>query len=323
MKSKTDSHLVGKSSKPQKLHKPLDYDSMLSVRDRAYLNNYKYYLKVEKGYSENSVYSYLHDVRDFIFSMDEQVANIISSEVINYFISLQEMGISNSSLARKRCSLKSFYQFLEKEEIDTVLKFEDVPQIKYTPKLPDALSLDDTLTFLDSIEDTSALGRRNKALLELMYASGLRISEVINLTIHDIFWEEGLVRVMGKGSKQRVVPVAEQSLDFLKLYVELARFILRKEVETDYVFLNRSGNKLSRMGIWKMLQKQVLKAGIKQHISPHTLRHSFATHLLEAGANLRVVQLLLGHASINTTQIYTNINTDFIVKEHRLYHPRQ
>jgi len=307
-----------------KLHKPpLNPDEALSVRDRAYLNNYKYYLKVEKGYSDNSIYSYLHDLRDFIFSNETAIEDVVGKDVVDYFIELQELGISNSSLARKRCSLKSFYSFLEKEEIEISLQFEDVPQIKYTPKLPDALSLDDTIFLLDSIDNSNALGKRNKAMLELMYASGLRISEVINLTIHDIMWEEGLVRVMGKGSKQRLVPVAEESMEFLVEYVKLARFILKKEVETDYVFLNRSGNKLSRMGIWKMLQAQVTKAGMKQHVSPHTLRHSFATHLLEAGANLRVVQMLLGHASINTTQIYTNINTEFIVKEHRLYHPRR
>jgi integrase/recombinase XerD len=159
-------------------------------------------------------------------------------------------------------------------------------------------------------------------MLELMYASGLRISEMINLTIHDIIWEENAVRVMGKGSKQRIVPVAEKSLKFMNLYFFSGRETLKKEKETAVFFLNRSGKKLSRMGVWKILDKLAKEADIKKHISPHTIRHSFATHLLEAGANLRVVQLLLGHVSINTTQIYTNIDTNFIKKEHRLYHPR-
>ena len=175
---------------------------------------------------------------------------------------------------------------------------------------------------LESIPTDNAQGLRNKAMLELMYASGLRISETIDLSIHDIFWEEQMVRVMGKGSKQRIVPVAEKSLDFMKKYNREGRPQLKKEKNTDHFFLNRFGNKISRMGVWKIIDKLCTEAGIRKHVSPHTFRHSFATHLLEAGANLRVVQMLLGHVSINTTQIYTNIDRKFIIEEHRLHHPR-
>ena len=194
--------------------------------------------------------------------------------------------------------------------------------MKYTQKLPDVLSVNEMLKLLESISTTTPIGLRNKAMLELMYASGLRISETINLSIHDFIWDERIVRVLGKGSKQRVVPIAESSFEFILQYREKGRSQLKKTSETDIFFLNRFGRKLSRMGVWKQIVKISMECGIKKHVSPHTFRHSFATHLLEAGANLRVVQMLLGHASINTTQIYTNIDSSFIRKEHKLYHPR-
>lgn len=292
------------------------------VHNKAYLNNFRYHLKVEKGLSLNSVKSYYGDVNDLLGYCNMKIEEIIAKNVIDYFVSLQQLGLTNSSLARKRSSLKSFVNFLEEEEISLLLDFSKIPIIKYSPKLPDILSLEEMLKFLDSLPQDTALDSRNKAMLELMYASGLRISEVIELTIHDVMWNENLVRVMGKGGKQRVVPIAEESIYFLKKYYQKDRPILSKEKKNAVFFLNRFGDKLSRMGIWKMIEKKCEIAGVKKHVSPHTFRHSFATHLLEAGANLRVVQMLLGHSSINTTQIYTNIDNRFIIKEHKLYHPR-
>lgn len=288
----------------------------------AYLNSFRYHLKVEKGLSVNSIDSYISDLKDLLGYCNKQVEDLEAKDIIDYFVSLQYLGLENSSIARKRSSLKALVKFLDEEEIELKLDFSQVPTIKYSQKLPDILSLREMLKLLDSIDVSTPLGSRNKAMLELMYASGLRISEVIELTVHDIIWDESLVRVMGKGSKQRIVPIAEESLGYIKHYFQLDRSKILKEKQNGYLFLNRFGNKLSRMGIWKILDKQVLIAGIKKHISPHTMRHSFATHLLEAGANLRVVQLLLGHTSINTTQIYTNIDNRFIIKEHKLYHPR-
>ena len=296
--------------------------SDIFVHNKAYLNSFRYHLKVEKGLSDNSVSSYFSDIKDFLEYTNQRIEDITVRFVIDYFVSLQQIGLTNSSLARKRSSLKSFIRFLEEEEVALKLDFSEIPPIKYSQKLPDVLSLKEMLKFLDSIPVATALESRNKAMLELMYASGLRISEVIELTIHDVIWEEALVRVMGKGSKQRIVPIAEESLAFLKKYYQIDRQRILKEKQTAVLFLNRFGNKLSRMGIWKMIDKQTKLAGIKKHVSPHTFRHSFATHLLEAGANLRVVQMLLGHSSINTTQIYTNIDNRFIIKEHKLYHPR-
>ena len=296
--------------------------SKLSNHNKAIVNGYFYYLKVEKGLSDNSVQAYLNDILDCLVYLDRSIEKITAKEVIDYFVNLQELGLSNSSIARKRSALKSLYKFLEEDEISVALNFDRVPPIRFRQKIPDVLSIRDMLKLLDSIDTESSMGQRNKAMLELMYASGLRVSEVINLSIHDISWEEKMVRVMGKGSKQRLVPIAQQSLDFMKFYKAEGRRVLMKTNETDIFFLNKFGRRLSRMGVWKIIDKLAVACGLQKHVSPHTFRHSFATHLLEAGANLRVVQVLLGHASINTTQIYTNIDRSFIAKEHRLYHPR-
>ncbi|MCD4817378.1 MAG: tyrosine recombinase [Candidatus Cloacimonetes bacterium] len=288
----------------------------------AYFNNYKYYLKVEKGLSVNSIESYSHDVKEFLNFVLIDAEKIKSSEIINFFVSLQDIGLNSSSISRKRSSLKSFFGFLDEEEIELEVDFNDIPSIRSSHLIPDVLSKEEMEMILDSIETNTVLTIRNKAILELLYACGLRISELINLTIHDVYWEEKLVRISGKGRKQRIVPIASTSLIFLKKYNLSARNLLLKEKQNDVLFLNRFGNKLSRMGVWKIIDIIVRKNNIKKKVSPHTFRHSFATHLLEAGANLRVVQLLLGHASINTTQIYTNIDMRFIKTQHQKYHPR-
>ncbi|MBT3169608.1 MAG: tyrosine recombinase [Candidatus Cloacimonetes bacterium] len=288
----------------------------------ALINSFKYHLQVEKGLSENSVESYLHDTNDFANFIDKKVDIISNNDIINYLVNLQEIGLLNSSIARKRSSIKSFFRFLLDDGIEIEVVLNDIPNIKYSQKIPQILSVQEMLKLLDAIPSEKPTDIRNKAMLELMYASGLRVSEIINLSTHDIYWDENLVRITGKGRKQRIVPIAANSLPFIKSYFQTARKELKKDKNIDLLFLNVRGDKLSRMGIWKIIGKLALQAGIKQHISPHTFRHSFATHLLEAGANLRVVQMLLGHSSINTTQIYTNIDRKFIEKEHRLYFPR-
>jgi integrase/recombinase XerD len=294
----------------------------ISAHNQSLLNSYRFHIKVEKGLSANTIESYFSDLKDLLSYIPKSVEHVSANDIINYFVSLQEIGLTNSAIARKRSAFRAFFKFLEEEELSLSLNIDDIPPIKYSQKIPEILSVKEMLKLLDSVKIETPLETRNKAILEMMYACGLRISEVIDLSVHDIYWSEKVVRIMGKGSKQRIVPIAQTSLYFLELYKKNARKLLRKEKQTDIFFLNRFGNKLSRMGIWKMLKKLTIAAGIKKHISPHTIRHSFATHLLEAGANLRVVQMLLGHSSINTTQIYTNIDKNFIIKEHRLYHPR-
>jgi integrase/recombinase XerD len=294
----------------------------LDAHNKAILNSFCYHLQVEKGLSENTLESYKRDLIDFLSFHEKKCETITAKEIIDYLVNLQSLGLLTSSIARKRSAIKAFFVFLSEEEIPIATKTTDIPKIKYQHHIPDVLSVREMMKFLNSLPSDSALGMRNKAIFELLYATGMRISELINLTLHDVLWDDAVVKISGKGGKQRLVPIAYQSLQFVIDYVEQARDILKKEKQTAVLFLNRSGNKLSRMGVWKIIDNHALKIGLKKHVSPHTFRHSFATHLLEAGANLRVVQILLGHSSINTTQIYTNIDKGFLIKEHRLYHPR-
>ena len=294
----------------------------LSKHNRALLQNYQFHLKVEKGLSINSIESYENDICNLLTQTDKDIEKFTNKDVTDFFVTLQELGLTNSTIARKRSSIRSFLKFLIEEDIEISADVDDIPSIKPSQRLPDVLSVRQMLKLLDSIPNKKPTDMRNKAMLELMYATGVRISEAINLSMHDVYWDDKVIRVLGKGGKQRVVPIAQESLNFLADYFNSARSILRKDRNTDTLFLNRFGNKLSRMGVWKVIDKITNNAGISKHVSPHTFRHSFATHLLEAGANLRVVQMLLGHSSINTTQIYINIDNTFIMQEHRLYHPR-
>lgn len=294
----------------------------LTQHNRALLQNYKFHLKVEKGLSENSIESYENDLSNLLTQSDKEIEKVTNKDVVDFFVTLQELGLTNSTIARKRSSIRSFLKFLIDEDVEISADVDDIPNIKPSQRLPDVLSVTQMIKLLDSIPTEKPTDIRNKAMLELMYATGIRVSETINLSMHDVYWDDKVVRVLGKGGKQRVVLIAQQSLGYLADYFNTARSILRKDKSTDILFLNRFGNKLSRMGVWKVINSITLNAGISKHVSPHTFRHSFATHLLEAGANLRVVQMLLGHSSINTTQIYINIDSTFIMQEHRLYHPR-
>ncbi|MDO9577215.1 MAG: tyrosine-type recombinase/integrase, partial [Candidatus Cloacimonadales bacterium] len=233
----------------------------LTPHNQSLLNNFQFFMKVEKGLSQNSVESYRHDVYDCLLYLDKKAETITVNDIIDFFVKLQELGLSSSSIARKRSALSSFYKFLQEEEIEVKLKFDDVPTVKLSQKLPDVLTVDEMEKLLDSISMENAIGLRNKAMLELMYASGLRISETINLSIHDFIWDERIVRVMGKGSKQRAVPIAEQSLEFVQKYRKEGRSALKKSLETDIFFLNRFGKKLSRMGVWKLIDKLSLECG--------------------------------------------------------------
>jgi integrase/recombinase XerD len=277
---------------------------------------------VEKGLSKNSIESYENDICNLLTQTDKDIEKITNKDIIDFFVTLQEMGLTNTTIARKRSSIRSFLKFLIEEEVGISADVDDIPSIKPSQRLPDVLSVKQMLKLLDSIPNQKPTDIRNKAMLELMYATGIRISETINLSMHNVYWDDKVVRVLGKGGKQRVVLIAQKSLTYLADYFNSARSVLRKDKNTDILFLNRFGNKLSRMGVWKVIDKITTEAGISKHVSPHTFRHSFATHLLEAGANLRAVQMLLGHSSINTTQIYINIDSTFIMQEHRLYHPR-
>lgn len=283
---------------------------------------FDYHIKAEKGLSDNTIASYHSDLTDFFYYIEKPPRKIKTEDILDYFSTLKEIGIENSSLARKRSVLRSFFLYLIYEEMPSQVEPDNIPPIRFTNSIPDVLSVEEMLALLDSIPLNDKLGYRNKAIMELMYATGIRISEMIDLTLSDIYWEEAAVRVIGKGRKERFLPVASLSLEHVKTYCDSYRPLFPRGYETGSVFLNSRGGRLSRMGFWKILRKLTEEAGIKKKITPHTIRHSFATHLLEAGANLRVVQSLLGHSSINTTQIYTNIDLNHIKENHRMYHPR-
>ena len=290
--------------------------------NRAILNGFKFYLQVEKGLSENTIVNYLSDIKEFVEYIEKKFENYTENDIIDFLSALHDLGIKNSSIARKRSSIKAIFDYLSEDLDKIIIDFDAIPSIKYRRNFPDVLTEKEMFKLLDSIDTKTPLGYRNKAIVELMYASGLRVSEVISLTIHDLNWNENTVRVFGKGNKHRIIPVAKVSMSFVKNYYLSYRPLLKKTNNTDILFLNKFGKKLTRMGIWKILQQLALKAKIKTKISPHTIRHSFATHLLERGANLRVIQILLGHESINTTQIYTNIDFKYIFKQHKKFHPR-
>ncbi|HOD18274.1 MAG TPA: tyrosine recombinase [Candidatus Cloacimonadota bacterium] len=310
-------------SKSQKKRQTISAtNNILSPRLVSALNSFLYYLKVEKGMAKNSVDAYQKDLEDFLQYNPKPLQDYRANDIIDYLVTLQSIGLVNASIARKRVAIKQFFKYLEKEEIPVQVDFEQVPRIKLTQHLPDVLTVEEMFHLLDSLPTEKPLEIRNKAMMELLYATGLRISELLGLTVHDIIWNEKVLLIRGKGSKQRYVPVLDNVLELVSGYIARVRPILMKEKKNDYVFLNTFGNKMSRMGFWKILQQAVTEAKLKKEVTPHTFRHSYATHLLEAGVNLRIVQTLLGHASLNTTQIYTHVDIHYLVETHRMYHPR-
>jgi len=286
------------------------------------LSSFVYHIRVEKGMAANSVEAYEHDITDYLGWLPLKAKNATHLQVTEYLSTLQELGLSHTSLARKRVALHQFYDYLKFDGVPVAVDFDMVPKIKVGKHLPDFLAVDTMLAFLDGLPRDTSVQKRDKVMLEMLYCTGTRISELLGLTVHDINLNDGVVLVRGKGNKQRFVPYADSLQPLIHEYIQAVRPALLKFKRADHLFLNARGDKMSRMGFWKNLNKAVLEAGIKQHITPHTFRHSFATHLLEAGVNLRIVQELLGHASLNTTQIYTHVDTRYLVETHRMYHPR-
>lgn len=286
------------------------------------LDGFLFHLKVERGMASNSIDAYESDLRDFLGYYQKEPQQFTDKDISAYLLVLQELGMQNSTLARKRIAIKQFFDFLLENDYEIGINFDLVPKIRIGQSLPDTLSVEDMAQLLDSIEMDSHLGFRNKLMLELLYATGMRVSELLGLTLHDVFFDQNMILVRGKGSKQRYVPYLKSLDPLFETYLKVHRPAILKHRQSERIFLNQYGKPLSRIGFWKMLQKACLLAGIKAEVSPHTFRHSFATHLLEAGVNLRMVQNLLGHSSINTTQIYTHIDMRRLIETHKLYHPR-
>lgn len=288
----------------------------------ARLDAFSYHLTVEKGLAANSVESYGRDIREFLFWRPQTLAAYQAGDLTAYLAELNEIGLAHASLARKRVALKQFFGWLGDNGVPVQVDFDQVPRISLSQHLPDVLSVDIMLAFLDSLPRETTLERRNRTMLELLYCTGLRVSELLNLTTHDLNFSEQVILVRGKGSKQRYVPYLDSMSELLDAYLKQVRPVLISVESRDILFLNNRGAKLTRMGFWKILRLLALQHGIKQEITPHTFRHSFATHLLEGGVNLRVVQALLGHSSLNTTQIYTHVDMRYLLETHKMYHPR-
>ncbi|OHE40275.1 MAG: site-specific tyrosine recombinase XerD [Tenericutes bacterium GWE2_38_8] len=290
------------------------------------LKDFEYYLKKEKGSSQNTIAAYLTDLNQYTLFLEKYheitKPKFIEKKHIEGFLKSMKRQVSTKSLARKLTAIKGFHHFLmiEKEVDADVAKAFSAPKVEKS--LPQVLSIDEVVSILEQVDKTRPLGLRNMALLELIYGSGLRVSELLDIQMEDIHLNQGYVIVKGKGNKERMVPISDMSIIALRNYIVKSREYLLGDLKVNFLFVNQNGNRLSRQGFFKILKKLSTDAGVKTECSPHTLRHSFATHLLENGMDLRTLQTLLGHEDISTTQIYTHISQKRIKEIYKDAHPR-
>lgn len=300
----------------------------MSSASKSYLKAFTNYLKLEKGLSNNTISAYTQDIRMLISWLESQQLQVHHKEadaaqLQQFLIQLHELGLSAATQARMLSGMKAFYRFLVLENILD----RDPSQLIESPslgrKLPEVLSANEIETIINSIDLSATTGARNKAMIEVLYACGLRVSELISLKISHIFRNEGFIKVSGKGEKERLVPIGMSSLRQLLFYIEKHRVLTEpKRAFSDTVFLNARGTSLTRQMVFLIIKDLCNKSGIRKAVSPHTFRHSFATHLLEGGADLRAVQQMLGHSSITTTEIYTHIDREFLRETIVSFHPR-
>ena len=289
------------------------------------IRKYTNWLKLEKGLSENSKDAYLHDLNlllDYLDSHDINPLEVKLEHLIDFVIELGELDLSATSQGRVISGVKSFYKFLIYNDIldtDPTLMLETP---KAARKLPEVLTLDEIERMLDVIDLSKDEGQRNLAIIEVLYGSGLRVSELINLKLSNVHLSEKYMLVEGKGSKQRLVPLSDESIKQIEFWLQDRCHLNIKPGNEDYLFLNRRGAKLTRVMILYIVKDLAERAGIKKNISPHTFRHSFATHLLEGGANLRMIQMMLGHENLVTTEIYTHLDLNYLREEVIVHHPR-
>lgn len=290
------------------------------------LADYLHFLRVERGLSENTIKSYQQDLSEAIHFFQKTTKDISKVDqflILNYLENLQQEKKSRNTVIRTVSSLRNFFRYLAQFGVvpdDPMLKVDSPEQSK---TLPDVLSVSEVNKLLSMPNVSKPLGVRDRAMLETLYATGLRVSELVNLRLVDLHLPMKLIQTVGKGDRERIIPIGDVAIDWITQYLKTTRIdLLRKRTNTDFVFLNAHGRRLTRQAIWQMIKKYVKLAGIKRHVTPHTLRHSFATHLLENGADLRIVQELLGHADISTTQIYTHISHKHLTEVYQKFHPR-
>ena len=290
------------------------------------IKDFKSYLKIERSLSINSVDAYVRDIykyAEYIKTNNISVLKTNLEDIRGFIKEINKIGISARSQARFISSIKSFYKFLLIEGFISNSPAELLASPKIGVKIPTVLSIDEVNKLIKSIDLSSKHGERNRAIIETIYACGLRVTELINLKISNIFFKDNFLKIIGKGNKERLCPIANKTLSYLKIYIdEIRNHSIIKEEDSDIVFLNNRGSKLSRIMIFLLLKKYAEIAGIKKNISPHTLRHSFATHLIDGGADLRAIQEMLGHQSITTTEIYTHLDKEYLRSNIISYHPR-
>jgi integrase/recombinase XerD len=292
---------------------------------------YLHYLALEKNASPNTLASYQRDLTRYIHFLEHRhvgtLQEVTEDHAAQFLRHLRTRGLSPRSISRSCSAIRGFHRFLLSDGIATANPVESLERPRVSRPLPGVLSQAEIMAILDqpaaAARDTKQLWLRDRAMLETLYATGMRVSEVIQLTQANLLADEGIVRVFGKGSKERIVPIGGSALRWIARYrLETRAGLLRNRNSRDLLFLNARGAGLSRMAVWKIVQTYARKAGIRKEVHPHTFRHSFATHLLEGGADLRAVQEMLGHVDISTTQIYTHIDREYLKEVHRTFHPR-
>jgi len=293
-----------------------------------HLKDYIIFLRIEKNLSNNTIEAYERDLSRFIKYLETDhgikvPTKVKQKHVRMYIRTLNDVHLANTSINRAFSSIRSFYNFLAGEEIVTENPILQLETPKFARKLPQVLSPQEIETILAAVDTTNNLGKRDLAILEILYSGGLRVSELCDLKLTDLLLDAEMIRVTGKGDKQRLVPLGPRAINCLNDYYKTVRpGLARKNQNNGKIFLSRNGKPLTRMMVWIIIKKYVALANIKKDVSPHTFRHSFATHLLEGGADLRAVQEMLGHADISTTQIYTHLDKEYLKEVHRTFHPR-
>ncbi|MCK6257586.1 site-specific tyrosine recombinase XerD [Fictibacillus sp. KIGAM418] len=292
-----------------------------------HVQDFIHYLIVERGLSKNTVDSYRRDLEQYVLFI-EKVENISDinqiqrANIIGYLLQLKENGKATTTIARNIASIRSFHQFLLREKASESDPSVHIETPKAERKLPKVLAMNEVEALLDTSDTHETFGIRDKAMLELLYATGIRVTELVSLDLADVHLSMGFLRCLGKGNKERIIPLGKMATGAIQAYLDKGRPALSKGKSGNALFLNHHGNRLSRQGFWKILKQLAKKANIEKELTPHTLRHSFATHLLENGADLRAVQEMLGHADISTTQIYTHVSKTRLKDVYAAYHPR-
>jgi integrase/recombinase XerD len=290
------------------------------------LDQFLHYLVVEKGLSKNTIEAYSHGLGRFLNHLREkgvqEMRDVGKFHVRGFLLMLRKRNLSTKTIVRNLVAVRTFFRFLIQEGILESNPIEELESPKVAKTLPEILTLREIEQLLEQPNLQTSLGIRDRAMLEILYATGMRVSELTHLPIHQVNLEGGYVLLYGKGSKERIVPLGSEAMKWITLYLKTARGKLSKGKESPMLFINRSGKGMSRQRFWKSLKDYARRAGLRKRITPHLLRHSFASHLLEGGADLRSVQMMLGHVDISTTQIYTHVTGERLKKVHQRYHPR-